>query len=177
MKTWANISTFVTTLPLFCYHHPSAQNAAGKECQLQEETIPHLWGWGKEGQRQEKRCALKRWLSPFQLPSQITSQKTHPCTFIFLLSFRPAFHAYKTRKKQSIARLFLLETSSSFTSANLCFTLLKICSTNKEYRNSLLHCQNWRISEIWGLDRWLGGKLTLDRPQCLEVSAKFSQLF
>lgn len=95
----ANISTFVTTLPLFCYHHPSAQNAAGEECQLQEETTPHLCGWGKEGQRQEKRRALKRWLSPFQLPSQITSQKTHPCTFTFLLSFRPAFHTYKTRKK------------------------------------------------------------------------------
>lgn len=128
--------------------------------ELQEETIPHLWGWGKEGQRQEKRCAQKGWLPPFQLPSQITSQKTHPCTFTFLLSFSLAFHSYKTRKNHSIARLFFLETTSNFTSGDLCFTLLKFgfCRTNKGCRNSLLHCQNWRISEIWGLDRWLGQK-------------------
>lgn len=38
------------------------------------------------------------WLSPFQLPGQIASQKTHHCTFTFLLSFSPVFHSYKTRK-------------------------------------------------------------------------------
>lgn len=94
---------------------------------------------GRRGAKTGK-CAQKRWLSPFQLPSQITSQKTHPCTFTFPFSFSPAFHSYKTSKNHSIARLFLFETSS----ANLCFSLLKIgfCSTNKGYRNSLVHCQN-----------------------------------
>lgn len=90
---------FCHYLALVLLSSPLAQNAAGKEHQLQGKTIPHLWGWGKEGQTQEKRCAQKRWLSPFQLPSQITSQKTHPCTFTVLLTFSPVFDSYKTRKK------------------------------------------------------------------------------
>lgn len=80
-------------------------------------------------------------------PVKSPQRKLIPALSHFSLVSAQLFTPIRQEKKtHSIARLFLLETSSSFTNANLCFTLLKtgLCSTNKGYRNSLLHCQNWR---------------------------------
>lgn len=101
--------------PYFYYHRPSAQNAAGKECQLWQATVTRLWGWEKRDKDRKKdmHTSLEHisvrdngWLSPFQLPGQIASQKTHHCTFTFLLSFSAAFHySYKTRKNTPLQRI------------------------------------------------------------------------
>lgn len=76
---WADNTAHEQTsalLSLPCpYSITTTQNTTSKECQLQEATITHLWGWGKEGERQEEhmRTGLEYvstwdngWLSPFQ---------------------------------------------------------------------------------------------------------------
>lgn len=85
--------------------------------------------------------------SPVKLPYKNLITTPSPFSLASVLLFTPI-----KQEKTLYTSLFLLETSSSFTSANLCFTLLKnvVCSTNTGYRISLLHCQNWRWVRFWG---------------------------
>ena len=92
--------------PYSYYHHPSAQNAAGKKVPAPRGNRYSCLRMGKRGRKTGKkdmRTSLEHvrawddgWLSPCQLPGQTASLKTRHCTFTFPLSFSPSFHSYKT---------------------------------------------------------------------------------
>lgn len=102
---------------------------------------------GEKRDKDRKRDVHRRGGCPHSsCPVKSPHRKLIPAPSHFSLVWAQLFTPIRQEKTHSIARLFLLETSSSFTNASLCFTLSKtgLCSTNKGYRNSLLHCQNWR---------------------------------
>lgn len=112
----------------------------------------------------------------FSCPVKLLHRKLITAPSPFSLASVQLFTTPIKQEKILHSSVFLLETSISFTSANLCFILLKtgVCSTNMGYGISLLHWQNWRFMRLWGSIVYLVKSSDLINPNDWN-SAKFNQ--
>lgn len=139
---------------------------------------------GKRGRKTGKKHSCEHvimwdngWLSSFQLPGQIASQKSHHCTFTFLFSFSLAFNSYKTRKNTPCHLIPPWNQQHLHQFKPLLYPV-KEWSLQHKYgtRDIPAALPELKMGEILGLDSSLDRfNRLLDQPQCLEVSAKFIQ--